>query len=189
MFSASMVWAQMFPFVALQLYDEKESVKDLVTIFLSCCFGFWLLLNVAFFCTINFSFIRTFFTRQTAPEYTCQYYLNAKEDYKRFDAVFENRIDYTTEIRSEVSEWVTANAQRWQDENTEFFVIEKVPDLFLPQATLDAAGGRRRRGRSSVSVRELIGGEQGSSPRRSSVSARELIGGEQRSSTVHPEQT
>jgi len=50
-FSLSMVWAQIFPFVALQFY-EGEDFSSIAT-FLVCSLISWLLLNVAFFCTIN----------------------------------------------------------------------------------------------------------------------------------------
>jgi len=54
-----MVWAQAFPFVALQLYEGDD--KDSITIFLIGSFSLWLALNVAFFCTIDLNYLNTFF--------------------------------------------------------------------------------------------------------------------------------
>ena len=60
-FSLSMVWAQVFPFVALQFYDEDETIKDMLTAFLAASFTLWFLLNVAFFCSINLEYLDIFF--------------------------------------------------------------------------------------------------------------------------------
>ena len=62
-FSMSMVWAQAFPFVALQFYEEGDTIsKDTITAILIGSFSAWLLLNIAFFCTINLNYLGTFFT-------------------------------------------------------------------------------------------------------------------------------
>jgi len=63
-FSLSMVWAQVFPFVALQLFEGEEITDDMqenVTAFLFGSFGLWLILNAWFFCTIDLHYINTFF--------------------------------------------------------------------------------------------------------------------------------
>jgi len=52
-FSLSMVWAQVFPFVALQLYDGDIETQDAIAIFLASSFTLWLVLNIAFFCTVS----------------------------------------------------------------------------------------------------------------------------------------
>jgi len=82
-FSISTVWAQVFPFVALQFYENDE-MKEVVTTFLIGCFALWLLLNVAFFCLIDASYLGTFFGTKTAPQYTCELYVGrASERAKR----------------------------------------------------------------------------------------------------------
>jgi len=55
-----------------------------------------------------------------------------------------------------VKEWVAENIVRWQAEKTDFFNIEKIPDVLLPSLVVEGEGGRQRR-RSSVSVREIVG--------------------------------
>jgi len=54
-----MVWAQIMPFVALLMYRDKTENADKhgVTIFLTCSFSMWLLLNVILFCTIDVKYI------------------------------------------------------------------------------------------------------------------------------------
>ena len=71
-FSTSMVWAQAFPFVALQFYEDSDTKKVALTIFLVGSFASWLLLNIAFFSTINLNYLGTFFGTKTAPQYTCE---------------------------------------------------------------------------------------------------------------------
>jgi len=71
----------MFPFVALQLYDDGDndsSVKEAMTGFLIGLFLLWMLLNVAFFCTIDLSYLGTFFGTMTAPQYTCMLYVGER---------------------------------------------------------------------------------------------------------------
>ena len=51
-FTMSIVWAQAFPFIALQFYEESDTIsKDAITLGLVGSFSVWLLLNIAFFCT------------------------------------------------------------------------------------------------------------------------------------------
>jgi len=68
---------------------------------------------------------------------------------------------YTKSIEAEVKEWVAHNIDRWKEENPEWFKIDLIPDEFLPQAVLEAEGGaNRKRRRSSVSLREIVGFEE-----------------------------
>jgi len=115
-------------------------------------------LNIAFFCTIDLSYLGKFFGTNTAPQYTCEYFLTSKEDFQKWDAVFENRLSYTKSIRKEVRTWVADNFVRWKNEKPPFFKIEMIPDDLLPRAIFEAEGGVARRSRSSaVSVRESVG--------------------------------
>jgi len=71
------------------------------------------------------------------------------EDEKKFDAVFTNRIQYTKSVHSDVKDWIDNNIERWQETKPTWFQIELVPDEFLPNAVLEAAGGAQRERRSS----------------------------------------
>jgi len=55
-YSASMLWAQIMPFVALSFY-EGDNKEQLQTLMLSS-FGLWLVLNGLFFASIERSFVR-----------------------------------------------------------------------------------------------------------------------------------
>jgi len=153
-----MIWAQAFPFVALQFFEEGSTIsKGTITLILIGSFSSWLLLNVAFFCTIDLSYLGTFFGTKTAPQYTCEYFSTSKEDFQKWDAVFENQLSYTTSIHNDVRTWVSDNIVRWQQERPQFFKIEMIPDDLLPRSIFEAEGGVNRR-RSSV--REIVGLEQ-----------------------------
>ena len=114
-------------------------------------------MNIVFFCTINLSYLNTFFGTLTGPQYTCEVYSKSKEDATKFDFVFETRLQYTKSIEVKVKEWVANNIDRWKVDGPNWFKIEYIPDEFLPQAALEAEGGKnRKRRRSSVSLREIV---------------------------------
>jgi len=113
-------------------------------------------LNIIFFCTINLSYLNTFFGTKTASQYTCELFLTSKDDSQKFDAIFTNRIQYTKTIHEEVKEWVRENINQWKRKKPDWFNIEIIPDEFLPKEVYEAEGGANRR-RSSVSLREIVG--------------------------------
>jgi len=153
-FLISMIWAQAFPFVALQYFDADS--KDIMTGFLAVSFTAWLMSNIIFFCTIDLSYLNTFFGTKTAPQYTCELYLTGLDDFQKFDAIFTNRIEFTKSIHEDVKEWVAANLGIWRRIDPDWFRIELIPDEFLPKDVFEAEGGENRR-RSSVSLREIVG--------------------------------
>jgi len=155
LFSFGMMWGQVLPFVALQYYegDDAEAIK----IFLDCSFCLWLILNISFFCTIDLDFVGTFFGTITAAQYTIELFQNATNNAMKFDAAFTNRISYTKPIHGEIKEWVRQNIDRWRLEAPEWFVVELIPDEFLPVEVYEAEGGEGRKRRNSVSMRQMVG--------------------------------
>jgi len=153
-FIISMIWAQVSPFVALQYFDGE--IKDIMTGFLAVCCIAWMVSNIIFFCTIDLSYLNTFFGTKTAPQYTCEYFLTSKENYQKFDAIFYNRIEYTKSIHSKVKEWVAENIDQWRRDQPDWFKIEMIPDEYLSKEVFEAEGGAKRR-RSSMSLRETVG--------------------------------
>ena len=143
---------QIFPFVALQFFRDNTTI----TMFLVGSFSLWLILNIVFFCSIDLSYANTFFGTKTAPQYTCEYYSTSEEDFQRWDAVFENRIEYSKNVHTFVLDWVAANIVRWQNEKPGWFKIEKIPDKLMPTDVFEAAGSASRP-RSSSSGREFVG--------------------------------
>ena len=153
-FSITMLYSQIFPFVAYSLYGGKDDKQ--IIFFLVGSFAVWVVMNVIFFKTIDTSYISTFFGTMTAPQYTCKVFLNADIDSQRWDAFTTKRVDYTTAIHPQIKEWVKENIERWRSEKPDWFNVEKIPDEFLPSEVLAAEGGLKRR-RSSVSLREIVG--------------------------------
>jgi len=152
-----MVWAQIFPFVALQLCDGDETARNVLATVVVGCFSLWLVLNFIFFCTIDLKFLNTFFGTKTAPQYTCELFLGSQLDSARFRTAFTKRSAYTTNIHDEVKQWVASNIDCWKEDKPDWFKIEMIPDAFLPPDVVEEEGGARRRRRSSVSIREIVG--------------------------------
>jgi len=159
-FTLSVVWAQLFPFVGLQYFTEENNyrrfTKGAFTVFFVVCLLLWLVLNIIFFCTIDSSYLNTFFGFQTSAQYTCELFTTSSDDYQKFRAVFKNRIDYIDSIHDEVKDWVAGNIDEWKREKPDWFKIEMIPDEYLPEDVFEAEGGDKRR-RSSVSLREIVG--------------------------------
>jgi len=102
-----MVWAQAFPLVALQFFEESDTnTNDAITLFLIGSFSSWLLLNIAFFCTIDLSYVSSFFSTLTAPQYTVELYNTATDESAKYRAAFKNRSSFTKDIHEEVRQWV-----------------------------------------------------------------------------------
>jgi len=113
-FSASMVWAQIMPFIALQFFEGSN--KDALSIILACSATVWLVLNIVFFRTINLSYLNTFFGTMTGPQYACELFLMAGfEENIKFKTAFKKNLTFTKSITKEVKEWVANNMTdgRW----------------------------------------------------------------------------
>jgi len=154
LFSVSLVWAQISPFVAFQFYNGAHS--EILKLFLVISFVIWAVLNLAFFCTIDLNYIHTFFSTETAAQYTVGLYTNATDDMLKFDAAFTNRKRFTKAIQGEIKEWVRLNIDRWRLEEQDWFKVALIYNDFLPIEVYEAEGGARRR-RSSMSLREVVG--------------------------------
>ena len=142
-YSVSMIWAQIMPFVALGWYEGGN--KEQMQILLLGSFGVWLFLNGLFFCSIDRSFMHTFFGTKTGPEYIVELFRTSTIDSAKFRAAFSKRRSYINEIEDEVREWLRENIGRFQLEKPEWWNIEIVGDEFLPQQVRLAEGGSRRR--------------------------------------------
>ena len=165
-FSASLLWSQIFPFVALFLLNKQDnqsllsdSTLNSITFALSGSSIAWVLMNIVFFCTIDLAYLHTFFSTQTPQQFVISNFKNRDSDYGKFDAAFDNEIGLSRPIHGEIKQWIKENIQQWRDETPAWFKVELIPDEFLPVEIYEAEGGARRR-RSSVginSVREMIG--------------------------------
>ena len=132
-YSASMLWAQIMPFVALGFYEGGN--KEQLEMLLLGSFGVWLVLNGLFFWSIEKNFLGTFFGSKTAPQYTVDLFRDSANDFSKFGVAFDTRRSYIFECEDEVRAWVEANYELLVGED--WFIVAKVPDDFLPKQMLD----------------------------------------------------
>ena len=148
------------PFVALYLYKDKDEdniKKEFLLIYLCCSLTVWLILNILFFCTIDFSFANTFIGIKTGPQLSCERFKETDIDESKFRAAFEIRSSYTKAIHGEVRTWVAENIAGWTEEKPDWFNIDLIPNDMLPDEMLESEGGAaRKRRRNSISLRELV---------------------------------
>ena len=116
-----------------------------------------MVLNGLFFCSIERSFVGTFFGTKTGPQYTVELFRKSSTDKAKFRACFKNTRSYINGIEGEVKEWLRENIAKFILEQPEWWKIEMVGDEFLPQFAIEAEGGLRRRRNSVQSVREILG--------------------------------
>jgi len=154
-YSASMLWAQIMPFVALGWYEGGN--KEQMQMLLLGSFGVWLLMNVLFFCSIDRSYMHTFFGTKTGPQYIVELFRTSTLDSAKFKAVFSKRRSYIAECKDEVKEWLRENIDRFNLVQPEWWKIDMVPDEFLEERVIEAEGGRMRKRRNSVSFKEILG--------------------------------
>ena len=145
-FVANMLISQVVPFVGLWMWEDGRGgdFEGRVGVFLAGCLCMWAIFNAVFFFTIDLSFLNTFFGTKTAPEYTCERFLTSKEDYQKWAAAFESRMDWKRPIEGEVKVWVKGNIRRWRAEGEDWFEVELIPDDFLPADVFVAEGGAMR---------------------------------------------
>ena len=161
-FSASMIWAQVMPFVALEMYEAGSDgvEKDKIMVFLICSFFTWLLINIKFFRTIDLSYLHTFFGFKTASQYTTELFLTSKLDKDKYRAAFKKRASYTKSVEPEIKAWVAENIEKWMAEREDWFKIQQIPEEFLPGELMRSQKmgmGSRRRRSSFTMVGNAIG--------------------------------
>ena len=193
-FAASVLWAQAFPIVALQLYDGEEGIKRSATIFFVSSFVVWVLLAITLSRSIDLRFAKTFYSMQTGAQFIVERFVTSDSDLVKFDAIFMNRLSFTKPIHEEVKGWVAGSIERWRVENEEWFEENLIPKEMLPNGwangngageTAAPAGARSGdASRAGVCVEgtnrnnsSRSGRSWSSSRRRSSISFKELAGG------------
>ena len=149
------------PFIALHLckYEDEDNIKkEFLLIYLCCSLTVWLILNFAFFCTIDLGFLNTFIGIANGPHYACERFnKTGKSEEMNFGIVFGIRLSYTKSIHEEVRTWVGGNIAGWIEEKPDWFNIDLIPNDMLPDEVLESEGGAaRKRRKSSVSLRELV---------------------------------
>ena len=158
-FSLNMLWAQVFPYVALEIYLSRDATSSLQVIppdelrnVLVALSLVWVASAVSFALVIKRRYLRTFVSTSTASQYTIQLFRESKADENRFDAVFGVHRFYYEPILAEVKSWLAERYPIWQLERPVWFneaAISSIPDDLLPKEALrdlvTQGGGKRRR--------------------------------------------
>ena len=124
----------------------------------------------AFFTLIDRSYLHTFTTTMTAPQYCAETYKAATTDFQRLN-VLTKHPSYYASVEGDLAAFVATNWAAWQADKPDWFtadVVATIPDRFIPVAELAmmnaAAGGQRRRS----SLGDVFGG-RGSARESASV--------------------
>ncbi|GMI24568.1 hypothetical protein TeGR_g5832 [Tetraparma gracilis] len=82
-------------------------------------------------------------------------FLKIESDEGKFGLFDVNLLLWESENGEDMKAWTAENWARWKAEKPAWFVVEKVPDQFIPAAELAQLGhNRKRRGSAAGSVRE-----------------------------------
>ncbi len=114
--------------------------------------------------SIKRKYLQTFFSTETASQYTIRLFRESKADEARFRSAFGNNSSYTESIKAEIKQWLDEKYPIWQLERPPWFTdvkIALIPTDMLPKEVLrqliTKGGGARRR--STISEK-LGGGER-----------------------------
>ena len=101
---------------------------------------------IGFFCTIDLSYMNTFFSLQTGPEGVVDRFKTGESEEIRFEAAFGNRPSYTSAAREEIKNWVSENFAKWNSEKPLWFDVAKIPDDILPREHYEMLGSANDKG-------------------------------------------
>jgi hypothetical protein len=169
-FLLSMIWAQVFPYVAKDVYYshfeaeifnialedgtvvEESNLLDKETLdfVLPLLTTVWACAVATLVYNMDRDSLASFFTSMTGHEYTVSLFRASDDDASKFSAIFGNTDSHTLSIRSEVKTWVLENYERWDLEKPAWFNeanISCIPNDMIPipnlEALLEAGGGER----------------------------------------------
>jgi len=90
---------------------------------------------------ISIKYLGTFFSLTTSKITIVDRFQTSQLENVKFGAAFGSRMEYKSDIKEEVKEWVAENIVRWKVEKPPWFKIERIPDDFLPDEVFEAEGG------------------------------------------------
>ena len=157
---SNLILAHVSAFVAVYLYTALSTSELINSSFLwtlvAILEGSFLFFFAIFLRTINQSYISTFFTTATGPQYSHARYHLAINDEMRF-LVFDQHPSYYAGIRQELRVWLADNWTRWTvDEKPEWLtprLLLTIPEDLLPKKTTKETKDLRRSARSISSAR------------------------------------
>ena len=183
----TVVYSQIFPFLALHLFDGDEVTRNKVNFFLVGSISLWAALNFALFATIDLSYIRTFFEIKTQNQHWHSTFVLNESEQGKF-SIFAAREAIRKQFKDEIKSWVDQRIDNWMEERPSWFDLVKVPEEYLPERILKATGGEYRRRKSSITasfretVDDLKQSKRASLHRDQALSVREILHDEESSS-------
>ena len=187
MFILAVLTSQASVFISARLYidyykpveddieDSRSSSKidgKVLWTAVSCLFAVWLASGITFLAVIKREYLHTFISGDTAATFNRKVFLALRDDQeKEKSEYFYLHPDVCRLFKDELKQWTMSNWRRFEDTKPVWFTdgwIEKVPNDYMPfefrvkykktKGRVDDPKNMERRG--SLSVRELLGGEQ-----------------------------
>jgi hypothetical protein len=143
-------------FVAAKLYSEEYTGEEKIeaeTLWsaLLALLAVFVVSATSFFALMDRTYIHTFTTTMTAPQYCVQFFKAATTDRQRISVFMDHRTYYSS-IDGELQAFIATNWGKWQAERPDWFTedcVSIIPDRFIPAVEVErlnkVAGGQRRR--------------------------------------------
>ena len=140
LFALSIIYSQILPFVALNIYTASSLPNKLpltlLNKLLSSIACMWLVVVVYFFKTINRPYWSTFVAPTTASQYCRKTFLESNDPFTKMNAVFDNHLSFTEQIKPQIVEYIRMNIETWKEDQNKhaWFSQEfqaKIPDSYL----------------------------------------------------------
>ncbi|GMH95951.1 hypothetical protein TrST_g6062, partial [Triparma strigata] len=173
-FAASFVSSSLY----LSHYNEGEGdttklSDDTLKTILASLYSVWFLSSVTFIAVIKREYLHTFFSLETASDFSKRFYLDLREDQEETKgAMLSYHCDVYKEWGDElIKPWTSKNWSRWEEEKPMWFRdawIENVPNTYIPydwrvkyNKTKGRVDPQMRRRSSMQQVKTLLGVEEG----------------------------
>lgn len=162
--SCNLIIGHISCFVAVNLYSALNHAENAIdssflwtlVVILELSFVFFFAL---FLLSIKRSYISTFFTTMTGPQFACDVYRRAQSDEVRFD-IFVHNESYYASIREELRVWLAADWERWTvDEKPQWFtprLLASIPEDLLPKSATQETRERRRKSIDELRKRSIL---------------------------------
>jgi len=145
---ATVIYSQIFPFIALFFFDGAKETKSIAAHFLLSTTVIWVGLYLVFLASIDFAYIDTFFSPIVSSKYFCNHFSSMIVDKKSQEWafwIFHTNLSQYDPIKGEIKSWVDDNIDVWMEQRPAWFDETLLPDEFLPERVFNSLGGEKRR--------------------------------------------
>ena len=168
LFTLNMVWTQIMPYLALEYHrrfsritDDDSGDLDVLPVIIMLN-AVWFTSGALLAALSNHENLKSFFSTETATQYTVSQFRGSNDDEQKFDTVFGNNLYLTKPIESEVKGWIAERYSKWEEELPAWFTAEAIaliPSSYLPTRALEdlmIEGGGKRIGKAEVAQRDSL---------------------------------